>query len=199
MNKILGKKYTDSKGSVVALAIVLLILALGIGGFVFWLVHMNYENDLRLYNMDLWDYENGYSSYKPVPPASPIWKYVLIWIIAIIAGVFLFFVPFMISKNQLSKGDNVVVLDETTRVLKVLSGRVYHSVPLNKIVKIKTENMGVIPAGKVFIPYKHSYGKLIIKYIKDGETIKIKSNDMQSVEEVAIKIESILMNGSVGH
>lgn len=199
MNKILGKKYVDSKGSVVALAIVLLILALGIGGFVFWLVHMNYENDLRLYNMDLWDYENGYSSYKPVPPASPIWKYVLIWITAIIAGVFLFFVPFMISKNQLSKGDNVVVLDETTRVLKVLSGRVYHSVPLNKIVKIKTENMGVIPAGKVFIPYKHSYGKLIIKYIKDGETIKIKSNDMQSVEEVAIKIESFLMNGSIDH
>lgn len=199
MNKILGKKYVDSKGSVVALAIVLLILALGIGGFVFWLVHTNYENDLWLYNMDLWDYENGYSSYKPVPPASPIWKYVLIWIIAIIVGVFLFFVPFMISKNQLSKGDNVVVLDETTQVLKVLSGRVYHSVPLNKIVKIKTENMGVIPAGKVFIPYKHSYGKLVIKYIKDGETIKIKSNDMQSVEEVAIKIESFLNNRSVGH
>lgn len=199
MNKILGKKYVDSKGSVVALAIILLILTLGIGGFVFWLVYMDYETDLWIYDMHLWDYESGYSSYKPVPPASPIWKYVLIWITAIIAGVFLFFVPFMISKNQLSKGDNVVVLDERTRVLKVLSGRVYHSVPLNKIVKIKTENMGVIPVGKLFIPYNLSHGKLIIKYTKDRETIKIKSNNMQSVEEVAIKVESLLKNKSVGH
>ena len=192
MNRILGKKYVDSKGSVVALAIVLLILSLGIGGFVFWLVRSNYESDLWSYELDLWQYENGYSSYKPVPPSSPIWKYVLIWVIAVIIGIFLFFVPFMISKNQHSKGDNVVTLDESTNIVKVLSGSVYHSIPLYNIVQIKTENMGILPAGKVIIPYKHSYGKLIIKYKKDDNVVKIKSNDMQSVEEVALQIKSLL-------
>ena len=104
----------------------------------------------------------------------------------------MFFVPFMISKSQHTKGNNVVTFDETTKILKVLSGSSYHSIPLNSIIKVKTENMGAIPVGRVMVPYKHSYGKLVIKYKKGNEVLKVRSNYMQSVEEVAIKIQSYL-------
>ncbi len=190
MNSILGKKYVDSKGSVIASAIILLILVLGIGGYIYWTVYNNYQNDIWSYEFDLWLYENGYSSYKPTAPEEPIGLYALIISLSLAIGGFLFYLPFLISKNQHSKGDNVVVLDQSSNTIKLLSGHAFHSIHLKDIINVKVENTGFVPAGKIIIPYKHSYGKIIIKYKKGTKTVKVKSNDMQNVEEVAIKIES---------
>ena len=192
MNKVLGKKYVDSKGSVVALAIVLLLMTLFAGVVIFGLVHSNYNADLQMYELDLWMFENGYSSSRPTPPSEPLGSYVLIISLTILIGGLLFYLPFAISKSQHSKGDDVVCLDEDKEALRVLSDNDYYSIPLKSIVKIKTENMGIIPAGRIMIPYKHSYGKLIIKYSKNGNTYKVKTNVMKDVEQVATEIKSLI-------
>ena len=118
---------------------------------------------------------------------------VLILIISIILGIILSLIPIFVSKEQQHKKENVIILDESNKTLKVLSGQTYYKISLSSIDKIKVDNTTVVSTGKAAIPVKNSYGKLIFVYYENGSKHKIKSNCIEYVQSVATKIESMII------
>ncbi len=192
MSKVLGKKYVDSKGTIIAVAIMFLVTILGIGGFVFWMIYSNYKSEMLFYELEMQEYENGYISNKPTLPKEPYDAYILIILVTLILGALFFSIIFFSSMKQHSKEENVIILDESTNRIRVLSGDTYHSIALKDIKKVKYRNSGVISTGKVIIPYRHSYGKLTIVYKNGDETIKVVSNVIKDVAMVAMRIEYLV-------
>jgi len=118
---------------------------------------------------------------------------VLILIISIILGILLSLIPIFVSRNQNHKKENVIILDELSKTLKVLSSQTYYRISLSSIDKIKIDNTTVVSTGKGAIPIKKSYGRLIFIYYENGSKHKIKSNCIEYVQSVATKIESMII------
>ena len=193
MKKVLAKKYTDPKWVLIVLSIILIILILGIVALCFWLIWEKYSWEVASYREDLWFYENGYSSYKPVYPKAPIFWYVFTGVISsALIGVYIWLIIYFYKKQARFK-DDVIIYDSDSLTFEVLSKKGSRIIPIASIQNIKVENMGFIPAYYVTIPYKRSYGKIVITYLSNGEKLKIKTISVQQVEEVAIKMQALMI------
>lgn len=170
MKQVIAKRFVYSKKEVIACAITLAVLILILGGVLLWIVD------------------------------GETWQYVLVVIFTLLISAILFFVPFWERKYQLSKKVDVIVVDEKRNALLVLNKNVCEFIPLKSIISIKIKNndfmplyFGLIPVPIfLFIPIKHTYGIVIIKFIEGDTKMSVKSDKVENAEEACTRINSIL-------
>ena len=102
------------------------------------------------------------------------------------------YLPLWSYKQQCAAPNNVVTFDDQSGMVVVVRKKTYNSIPIEKIITVKAENVKPVMVGRVIVPYRTTNGSLYIKYSQAGKTKGVRSDAVKDVAGVASIIRDLM-------
>ena len=167
MKKVLGRKHIDSKESFVVLQIVVLIACIIFGIVVGYLFSI-FERNLHYY-----------------------WV-LIIGLLFTCLGVFFLFLIARSYKRQSEGPIDTIIYDTKEKTFDIAVGGSYTSMNIDSIEDIKYHNNGIVYTPNASVVTSHNYGEIIVIYRSNNKKRKIKSNSVNDVLDVYVKMFNII-------
>ncbi|MBO4856797.1 MAG: hypothetical protein J5511_05470 [Bacilli bacterium] len=192
MQRVVGERYISPRIAVIIGLAFLFLVFIGIGIYISVKVHEVYLIELDTYELELLNYQYGYSYTKPSEPIEPIWKYFLYNGAAVIVGLIVCGLLFRAYGYEKQTEQNVIIFDDKKRQILIYKDFSYCSIPIKSIIKMERLIVpGGVYTGKVFIPTLHPTNSIVFKYEKDGKKSTITSEPVKEPDNVIITIEML--------
>lgn len=193
MRKVIARKYTYSPMLIAFLTLFVVLIFVGFGIYFTYRTRQTYLMQLEDYKLEVWMYQQGFTSYMPKEPVEPIEKYVwtnIGWsFVGLVLGGIL--VGAFVHDNQ--GPEEVIKYDEKTNQLIVYQGIEPHNIPVGSIKSVNSNiRAGGVFTGRFFLPILHRTNQIVVKYIdEDGRTRRVTSNGVRDVDIVINNINAL--------
>ena len=153
MKCVIGERYIAPKAAVVVGLSFLFLAFIGLGVFLSVMAHNTYVSEMDLYEIELFNYQHGYSYIMPTKPTEPIWKYLLYNGLAVVIGAVVCGLLFY-SYGLEGKGvKEVIIYDDAKQSISVYKKSKYINIPLKDITNIERLIVpGGVYTGNVYVP-----------------------------------------------
>lgn len=192
MIHVIGKKYIAPKAAVVVGLFFLFLVFIGIGIYLSVQEHNLYLAELDLYEIELYNYYQGYTYTKPVEPSDHIWQYFLINGLAVVVGLIccgLLYYAFALEKHT---NHDIIIYDDEKQLFGVYKDCSYKEIPVNSITSIERQIIpGGVYTGRIWIPIFHKTSSIVFKYEDNGRRHSVTSEPVKEPDDVIASIELI--------